>query len=109
MPVSLPSLPMAAAPTLHVLAFLDLGERQGIPFPPRFFVEASDTEWTEFEVRLARGELALRGTTDVQCPLTLADVRFVIKERDDCYGYRRHRAFVVEELRQTLHSAMDLV
>lgn len=88
---------------MHVLIFLDLGERPGLPFPPRLFAETTQAEWEELEQRLLHGQqqlfLASRGGSH---PLSLSDVRFVCKERDDPYTYRRHRAFIVDELCQTL-------
>lgn len=95
----------------HVLFFLDLGARPGVPFVPRLFCEVTEPQWARIEAVLvdpARQQqqqpLQLVGDSDgtAACNLSLSDVRFCVKERDDVYGYRRHRVFVTEELRQDL-------
>jgi hypothetical protein len=89
---------------LHVLFFLDLGLRSAFPFPfpVRLFGEMEEGEWESLEPHLADPARPVHLAGLSLFALALSDVRFCVKEREDVYGYRRHRAFIVDELRQEL-------
>lgn len=91
---------------MHTLLFLDLGDRKGYPFGIKLFVELPEAEWSSIErLLLPSNKETIKvyiEAHDRRARISLADVRFCVSERTDLYGYRRNRAFIVDELRQSL-------